>query len=86
MTKDVLINHIKNKSYEKHLLNQPNLDKTIVEKYKYQAKLALKDVYNFDFLELGDNYGERDLELGLINKIREFLAQMGTDFTFVKMS
>jgi len=83
MTKDVLINHIENKSYEKFLLNQTNFDKTIVEKYKHQAKLAVKDEYNFDFLELGDDYSERDLEIGLINKIREFLAQMGTDFTFV---
>ncbi|MBL0708470.1 MAG: DUF1016 family protein [Sulfurimonas sp.] len=83
MTKDVLINHIENQSYEKYLLNQTNFDKTIIEKYKHQAKLAVKDEYNFDFLELGDDYSERDLEIGLINKIREFLAQMGTDFTFI---
>lgn len=83
MTKDVLINHIDNKSYEKYLLNQTNFDTTIVEKYKHQAKLAVKDEFNFDFLELNDEYNERELELGLINKIREFLAQMGTDFAFL---
>ena len=79
----VLDNHMDNKSYEKYLLNQTNFDKTIVEKYKYQAKLAVKDEYNFDFLELGDDHREYELEIGLVNKIREFLAQMGTDFTFV---
>jgi len=83
VTKDVLINHIENKSYEKFLLNQTNFDKTIVEKYKHQASLAVKDEYNFDFLELRDEYNERELEIGLINKIREFLAQMGTDFAFL---
>ncbi|MCT7586747.1 PDDEXK nuclease domain-containing protein [Aliarcobacter butzleri] len=83
MTKDVLINHIENKSYEKFLLNQTNFDNTIVEKYKHQAKLAVKDEFNFDFLELGDEYSERELELGLVNNIREFLAQMGTDFSFI---
>lgn len=83
MTKDVLINHIENKSYEKFLLNQTNFDTTIVEKYKHQAKLAVKDEYNFDFLELNDEYNERELEIGLINKIREFLAQMGADFAFL---
>lgn len=83
MTKDVLINHIENKSYEKYLLNQTNFDSTLVEKYKHQAKLAVKDEYNFDFLELNDEYNERELEIGLINKIREFLAQMGTDFAFL---
>jgi predicted nuclease of restriction endonuclease-like (RecB) superfamily len=83
MTKDVLINHIENKSYEKFLLNQTNFDNTIVEKYKHQAKLAVKDEYNFDFLELGDKYNERELEIGLINKIREFLNEMGADFSFL---
>ena len=79
----VLDNHIDNKSYEKFLLNQTNFDNTVVEKYKHQAKLAVKDEYNFDFLELGEEHGEYELEIGLINKIREFLAQMGTDFAFL---
>jgi len=79
----VLDNHPDNKAYEKFLLNQTNFDQTIVEKYKHQAKLAVKDEYNFDFLEMGENYSERDLEIGLVNKIREFLAQMGSDFTFI---
>ncbi len=83
MTKDVLINQIENQSYEKFLLNQTNFDNTIVEKYKNQAVLAVKDEYNFDFLSLSEKYDEKELELGLINSIREFLAQMGTDFTFV---
>lgn len=79
----VLDNHIDNKSYEKFLLNQTNFDNTVVEKYKHQAKLAVKDEYNFDFLELGEEHSEYELELGLVNKIREFLAQMGTDFAFL---
>ena len=79
----VLDNHMDNKSYEKFLLNQTNFDNTIVEKYKYQAKLAVKDEYNFDFLELGEDHSEYELELGLINKIRKFLNEMGTDFTFL---
>lgn len=79
----VLDNHIDNKSYEKFLLNQTNFDKTLPESIKSQAKLAVKDEYNFDFLELGDEHSEYELELGLINKVREFLAQMGSDFAFI---
>lgn len=79
----VLDNHMDNKSYEKFLLNQTNFDNTIVEKYKYQAKLAVKDEYNFDFLELGEDHSEYELEMGLINKIRKFLNEMGTDFAFL---
>jgi len=79
----VLDNNIDNKSYEKFLLNQTNFDTTVTEKYKNQAKLAVKDEYNFDFLELGEAHSEHELEIGLVNKIRELLAQMGSDFTFV---
>ncbi len=75
----VLDNHIDNKSYEKFLLNQTNFDNTLVEKYKHQASLAVKDEYNFDFLELSNEYNERELEIALINKIREFLNEMGSD-------
>ncbi len=79
----ILDNHIDNKSYEKYLLNQTNFDQTLPNKYKYQAKLAVKDEYNFDFLELSNEHNEYELEIGLINKIREFLSQMGSDFTFI---
>ena len=79
----VLDNQIDNKTYEKYLLNQTNFDKTLPEKYKHQAKFAIKDEYNFDFLELDDNHSEYELEISLINKIREFLLVMGADFTFV---
>ena len=79
----VLENHIENKSYEKFLLNQTNFDNTLPEKYKHQAKLAIKDEYIFDFLELSDEHSEHELEIALINKIREFLAQMGKDFAFI---
>ncbi len=82
-TKNVLIHQIDNQSYEKFLLNQTNFDKTLEEKYKYQASFAVKDEYNFDFLALGEEHSEQALEIGLINNIRNFLSQMGTDFTFV---
>lgn len=54
-TKDVLINHIENQSYEKYLLNQTNFDETVPEQYREQAKLAVKDQYMFDFMELSKN-------------------------------
>lgn len=79
----VLINHIENKTYESYILNQTNFDNTLVDDYKPQAKLAVKDEYIFDFLELESEHSEYELEIGLINKIREFLTQMGTDFAFI---
>lgn len=81
--KDVLVNQIENKSYEKYLLNQTNFDKSVPEKYKNQAKLAVKDEYMFDFLELTEKYSERDLERMLVDNIKEFLGEMGGNFAFM---
>ena len=82
-TKRVLIHHIENKDYERTLLSQTNFDQTVSEEHRNQAKLALKDEYLFDFLELGDEYSERQLETALISKVENFLREMGGMFAFV---
>lgn len=82
-TKNVLIHQIEGKSYENYLLNQTNFDKAVPDKYRHQAKLAVKDEYNFDFLELAQEYNEKELELALLKNIRKFLLEMGGDFSFI---
>lgn len=82
-TKDVLINHIENKSYEKYLLNQTNFDETVPEKYISQAKFAVKDEYIFDFMELNEAHSEKELERSLINNVKSFLEEMGGNFAFM---
>jgi predicted nuclease of restriction endonuclease-like (RecB) superfamily len=82
-TKDVLINNIENKAFEKYLTNQTNFDETIPTQYRLQAKLAVKDDYNFDFIEMGIEHSEAELEAGVINNIRAFLSEMGGDFSFI---
>lgn len=82
-TKNVLIHQIENGSYRKSLSNQTNFSKTLPEAIKSQAKLAVKDEYTFDFLELGEEHRERQLEISLINNIRKFLIEMGGDFAFI---
>lgn len=52
----VLMNQISNKNYEKTLLSQTNFDNHLPEKMRPEAKLAVKDDYTFDFLELGDEH------------------------------
>ncbi len=82
-TKNVLIHQVENKSFEKYLLNQTNFDLTLPEDLKKQAFLAVKDNYTFDFLNLADEHSEAELEQALIQNIRQFLLEMGSDFTFV---
>jgi predicted nuclease of restriction endonuclease-like (RecB) superfamily len=51
-----------------------------------QAGLAvqiLKDPYHFDFLGLGDEAHERDIENALIRHVTRFLLELGAGFAFV---
>jgi len=82
-TKNVLQHQIDNKSYERYLLNQTNIDAALPPEIKAQAALAVKDHYTFDFLGLGDEHSERELELGLVKNIRRFLTELGGAFAFI---
>lgn len=82
-TKNVLIHQIENQTYEKTLLNQTNFEQILPEEIRIQAKLAVKDEYTFDFLELADEYSERQLEQAILARVEPFLQEMGGMFTFV---
>jgi predicted nuclease of restriction endonuclease-like (RecB) superfamily len=82
-SKTVLIHQIENQSYEKTLLGQTNFDRAVSPKLRAQAKLSIKDEYSFDFLDLDEAHGERELERALIGRIETFLRAMGGLFAFV---
>lgn len=53
---------------------------------KQQSDLAretLKDPYRFDFLRLGDEALERDIESALVKHVTQFLLELGAGFAFV---
>ncbi|MFN5466890.1 MAG: YhcG family protein [Pirellulaceae bacterium] len=82
-SKNVLIHQIANQSYEKSLLGQTNFDQTLTPALRSQAKLAVKDEYTFDFLELAEEHSERELERALIARVEDFLRAMGGLFAFM---
>jgi predicted nuclease of restriction endonuclease-like (RecB) superfamily len=82
-TKNVLIHQIENKTYEKTQINQTNFDVALPEHIRNQAKLAVKDEYTFDFLELAGEHSERQLEQAILAKVEPFLLEMGGMFSFV---
>jgi predicted nuclease of restriction endonuclease-like (RecB) superfamily len=82
-SRNVLIHQIDNQSYEKSLLGQTNFDQALKPELRAQAKLAVKDEYTFDFLELGEEHSERELERALIARIEDFLRAMGDMFAFM---
>lgn len=82
-TKNVLTHQIENKTYEKTMIGQTNFDETLSEEIRGQAQLAVKDEYTFDFLELGDEHSERQLETAILGRIEPFLREMGGMFSFI---
>jgi len=82
-TVPILQNQIEGNSYHLYLTNQTNFEQTLPEKYRNQAILAVKDEYQFDFLNLADKHSERELENALMTNIRQFLIEMGGEFSFI---
>ena len=60
-----------------------NFNQTLPQPQSDLAQQILRDPYNFDFLSLGHEAQERELEAALIRHIREFLLEMGVGFAFV---
>lgn len=82
-TKEVLIHQVENKTFERYLLNQTNFDQVLPDKVARQAYLAVKDHYTFDLINLAEEHLESELEDALLKNIRNFLLEMGSDYTFV---
>jgi len=81
-TKTALAQNIEGGTFRKYLDNQTNFQAAVPGKLLGQAKLAVKDEYTFDFMELGEEHSEKELERALISKVNRFLAEMGGVFTY----
>jgi len=64
-------------------LKSHNFARTLPAPDSDLAAQLLKDSYVFDFLSLGPDAKERDLEGGLLEKIRDFLLELGAGFAFM---
>ena len=43
----------------------------------------LKDIYSLEFLELGDDFSESDLQKAIVKNLKKFILEIGTNFSFV---
>lgn len=60
-----------------------NFARTLPAPQSDLAQQVIKDPYNFDFLSLGPERSERDLERGLLEHIRALIMELGKGFAFV---
>jgi predicted nuclease of restriction endonuclease-like (RecB) superfamily len=74
--------HIKNRLHLRQGVAITNFDRHLPTLHAHLAIEALKDPYLFDFLGLGDEAVERDIENALIRNISRFLLELGAGFAF----
>lgn len=84
-SRNVLLNQIKANSYERSLAEgkQHNFKIALPEHVADQAEEALKSSYNLEFLGIRREIRERELEDRLIDKLRDFILELGYGFCFI---
>ncbi len=82
-SRDVLDLQIRNKLVERQGKSINNFESTLPKPLSDLANQTLKDPYIFDFLQLDENYREKDIENQLIQHLTKFLLELGKGFAFV---
>lgn len=75
--------HIERRLHERAGAAVTNFAARLPEDLAKQAQLILKDPYHFDFLGLGEEAHEADVERALVRHITRFLLELGAGFAFV---
>ena len=82
-SRNVLVHQIETNLYDRKRHLTHNFDVTLPKPQSDLAKETLKDPYIFDFLTMGEEAHERDLEKQLVMDITKFLLELGAGFSFV---
>lgn len=75
--------HIKNRLHERQGKAVTNFAARLPAPTSALAQETLKDPYLFDFLSLGEDAQEREIENALMQHITRFLLELGNGFAFV---
>lgn len=66
--------------YERYMLSKDSL---LPEKVKQLGENPFLDSYVIEFLDLPNEYHENDLRKALIKNMKDFILELGKDFTFI---
>jgi predicted nuclease of restriction endonuclease-like (RecB) superfamily len=67
--------------FERTVLSPPKVSPLVTQLHPEAASI-FKDTYLLDFLDLPENYSERDLQTALVANLKKFLIELGPDFCF----
>lgn len=66
--------------YERYMLSK---DKIKPEAVNRDGTMPFLDTYVLDFLTLPKNYKEKDLKKAILGNLKDFILEVGSDFTFI---
>ena len=79
----VLVHHIEARTVDRQGKALTNFAERLPKAQSDLARESLKDPYRFDFLGIGDDASEVELEGALVQHITRFLLELGAGFAFV---
>lgn len=79
----MLVHHINAQTLERSGLAISNFDRTLPAPASELAHEMLKDPYRFEFLGVGEDARERDIERALVDHVTQFLVELGVGFAYV---
>ncbi|MFO1267495.1 MAG: PDDEXK nuclease domain-containing protein [Rubrivivax sp.] len=82
-SRNVLVMQIETRLLERSGQAVTNFPATLPAPQSDLARESIKDPYRFDFLGLGDEAQEREIEHALVRHVTEFLLELGAGFAFV---
>jgi predicted nuclease of restriction endonuclease-like (RecB) superfamily len=82
-SRNVLVHQIESDLYRRMGGAITNFDRALPPPQSDLATQLLKDPYHLDFLNVTSSVQERELEKALVERIREFLLELGVGFAFV---
>lgn len=68
--------------YERYMLSQKSTTPAIAEAKRATGNVFL-DTYTLDFLDLPESVSERDFSSAIVNNLKNFILEIGKDFTFI---
>lgn len=82
-SKAVLFHQIESGLYNRQGKAITNFERTLPQYQSDLAREMFKNPYLFDFLNIGDEAKERELEKALMQHLRKFLLELGRGFAYV---
>lgn len=82
-SRNVLLNQVMSRAHARTGAAPSNFAERLPAPHGELAQQIAKDPYVFDFLELGGEVAERDLEQGLMDTLVQTLREFGAGFAFV---